>query len=260
MFDQTNHPGKIGFFPAAALIYRTGMITPAPRSVRLLLPKKVWEQFHSYESAWGRSGFQRDPLQIRSAVVPDALPEGASPVAEESGAAESDAPVRVFRQNGKFFFSAAAPGCGILIGPLGGEQVENTMLKTALENFAPESAAENFAAAVVVARDGKVLPESESILLTLGSSFINHDVVMSPEGNTIAALRSPDAKWWGSPPVVGVRISGKIQLRCAPGMRAWLLDSCGKRIRELETVRQGEFMELNISPEDETIFYEIAVR
>ncbi len=260
MFDQTNHPGKIGFFPAAALIYRTGMIAPAPRSVRLLLPKKVWEQFHSYESAWGRSGFQRDPLQIRSAVVPNALPEGANPVAEESGSAENDAPVRVFGQNGKFFFSAAAPGCGILIGPLGGEQVENTMLKTTLENFAPESAAENFAAAVVVARDGKPLPESESILLTLGSSFINHDVVMSPEGNTIAALRSPDAKWWGSPPVVGVRISGKIQLRCAPGMRAWLLDSCGKRIREMETVRQGNFTELNISPEDETIFYEIAVR
>ena len=259
MFDQTNHPGKIGFFPAAALIYRTGMVPVAPRTALLRLPRNVWKKLHSYESAWNKAGCPRDPLQVRTMVVPDALPEHSVPEAVESGAAEAKPPVRAIEADGRYLFTVETPGCGIAAGLLGGKPVEHGSLKVALEPFG-KGAAANFAAAVAVARDGTPLRESGSILLTLGSSFLNHDVEMNGKGDSITALRTPGAKWWGTPPVTGVRLKGWVAVPCPPEMRIWRLDSSGRRVAELRGERDGEFTRVPISPEDETIFYELALR
>ena len=259
MFDQTNHPAKIGFFPAAALIYRTGLIPPATRAAELRLPRNVWKQIHSYENAWIKADYPRDPLRVRTMIVPDALPEGAAPAVVESGAAEPEPPVRAVVRDGKYLFTADAPGCGIAAGILGGERVELGSLKVALDPFG-RGAAANFASVVAVARDGKPLRKSGSILITIGSEFLNHDVEMNAAGNTIAALRTPGARWWGTPPVTGVRLRGWVAVPCPPELRAWRLDSCGRRLEERKTLRDGAFTRISISPEDETIFYELAVR
>ncbi len=190
---------------------------------------------------------------VRSSIRPNALnTEEAKVEVKVSGEPEAVQPVRVWEEGERSFLTARAPQCAILIGHIGGRSLEAPGVKLILREFD-----QNFASMTLVARDGRELAESGSMLLTLGARFNNHNIVWTPERNSLLNRQAVGRYWWGEPPVVGIELAGEIRLRVSGPRRVFRLDACGGRIGEVAAnVENGELV-IPVSPDDHTIYYEI---
>ncbi len=250
MFDQTNHPGKIGFFPAAALIFRRGMFKPAGKVAELSLPEKPWRFFgNRFDRAWADSGLRRNLLTTRQALIPDGCRDSHLSLKVDSPIPEVQ-PMRAWTEDkGKLaYFTAVAPECVILTGHFGGRTMDvgDFTLKS---NPFPG----NFGAAVLVSRDGRPLADSGSILFTFAGRFENSGVIWNRERNSTMNERGT----WGRPPVLGTKMNAEVSLKTAGPRRVYALDATGLRTSEVPAVWKENRLRFTVLPEQKSMHYEI---
>lgn len=249
MFDQTNHPGKIGFFPAAALIFRRGMFEPAPKTVELRLPEQPWRWFgNRFDRAWAETGVRRSLLDSRMTIVPDALKTPGRAEACVSAPDEPDRPMRGWTEGEKAFFTAVAPQCIVLCGHFGGRTMDVGDLRLRARPFPGD-----FGAAVLVSRDERPLPASGDILFTIAGRFENSGVIWNKERDALLN-RSP---WWGNPPVLGTKTDAAIRFKTDGPRTVYALDSNGKRTAELPSAWKDGHLSFHVHPSHRSMHYEI---
>lgn len=250
MFDQTNHPGKIGFFPAAALIFRQGMFEPAGRRIEMRLPRKPWLHFNNrFDRAWAVSGVRRNLLDSRCSISPMPLDTDEGAVAVTVEAAENaPQPMRAWQEGERTFFTALADRCAVITGHFGGHPVELGGFRIDAGTFPG-----NFGAAVLVARDGKALAESSELLLTIAGRFENSGVIWNDERSSTLN----ETNTWGRPPVLAAALNAAVELPADAPRKVYALDSTGRRTAELPAEFRDGKLRFRILPEHRAMHYEV---
>ena len=249
MFDQTNHPGKIGFFPAAALIFRRGLFEPAERTIELRLPETPWRWFgNRFDRAWAATGVRRSLLDSRMTILPDAVKTPGRAEAVVSTPDEPARPMRAWTEKEKAFFTAVAPQCIVLCGHFGGQTMDVGDLHLKTRPFPG-----NFGAAVLVSRDNRPLTSSADLLFTIAGRFENSGVIWNKERNA-TLNRSP---WWGNPPVLGTKTDAEVRMKTDGPRTVYALDSNGRRTAEVPSDWENGHLSFRVLPEHRSMHYEI---
>ncbi|MDR2754546.1 MAG: carbohydrate binding domain-containing protein [Planctomycetaceae bacterium] len=246
-FDNTNHPGKFGFFPAAALAYRTGAFSPLPNIITLKLPQKPWNSFFRIQPVWEQTlGRYPDILNERSTVSPIYLDETTSPQIQLTTDSKKTQPsVTVRNIFGLSFLLGNSPTCVVLSGPFGGGSIGVGPLNLNFDEFEG-----NFGAVMLNSLDGIEIENSERILLTIGGRFENSKMVWNVERNCTGI--NP-----GEPPVIGTSLHGRIEIKTSGTRKVYALDATGTRKHNIVSEWKEGILSFFILPEYQTLYYEI---
>lgn len=260
MFDQTNHPGKIGFFPAAALIYRTRMFEPAGECEELILPRKPHTLFaNRFDRAWEKSsgGKWRNLFTTRQVISNRRLPLDSETIETErkTGAAPKTT-ISVNAQGDEVFLRAASPRGIVLIGHFGGKSMKSGGFRITAREFPG-----NFGAAVLVSRTGEPIASSASCLLTVAGRFDNQGIRFNRRRNStqVSAGSVPgmiDCQLGGGP-VIATRLDADIALPADGPRKIYRLTTEGARKGEVPGNWSDGTLSFRIEPDHEAIYYEI---
>lgn len=260
MFDQTNHPGKIGFFPAAALIYRTRMFEPAGEREELCLPRNPHTMFRNqFDRAWEKTpgGKWRDLMKTQ--VVVSAFGLDTDEEVAESALKRNPAPQTetvIEKKDDNVFFRAASPRGMILIGDFGGSEMSVDKFRISAKPFPGD-----FGAAVVVSRTEEPIVSSASNLLTVAGRFDNLKIQFNRNrtstrvsSGTVPGLIDCQI---GDGPVVGVRLDLEVSVPADGPRRVFALADNGRRKDKVRSDWSNGAVTFRVSPDAESMYYEI---
>ncbi len=246
-FDSSNHPGKLGFLPAAAAMFLQGDVPPLNATMTLTLPaaqvpalagKSSSSGFHGTSDFWGASESPVPPGAYETHRVEVAFsPTASKPTLTLSG---TPAPHPVSWNPDASLFTVAGKNSQAIVGLVGGKSVTAGILSA---RFAPSQ--RNFAAMTL-----SITP-SGSRLLTVIDKAENPGLVWN------ATRKSATSSWSGPVQVWGVAASVTVAWP-EKSAQVWILDNTGKRMKKLGAKLVGGKLSFAISPADKTIWYELA--
>ena len=249
-FDQVSHPGKLGFYPAAAQMFLQGTGTHAASEASVSVPADQVPALTAKRAlAWdvatlpdGKRLSLDDLLMRRmetrfggNTLTIEATPSPQPPTTS----------LAWDRKAGVYKF--AAPNARVMVGLLGGRGALSVGSLTV--TVAPS--VRNFASLALVTMDGKPVGEASRLLLTAVDKAENRGVQWNPE-HTFAT----DAWKYGPVQVTGVTADVHLPTR-AGTVVVYALDVTGKHATRVPaTVANGQ-VSFRISPDYKTIWYEI---
>jgi hypothetical protein len=223
-FDVARNPAKSAFFPASALIFRLGLVPPAPTARTLVAPERPWEPAFTPGEGWTQAGRKPDPLRERLGVR--WRPEAKAPAIE--GGAPGGGALRVAGKEGARVYVADSPQSLALTGFLGG-----TTHATGAGTVTFGALPTGFGSLMLSPLDGKTLRTSGRLLLTLGSRVENPGMAWN-------ATRDSVSDQWGQGPVVAERVPCRLALKVDGPRRVFALDPRGRRAKKIPaTYRSG---------------------
>lgn len=248
-FNCSQHPAKLAFLPIAAEMFIAGAVPAADGLAHLDFPADRVEAAAAERLGngfWRLAGSGGDKIdllnqriEVAFAAVPEARvesrPAAAAPAMTWSGGERGRVVVQAPRVAGAF-------------GRIRGETVEAGALR-----ISAEANPRSYAAVAVASRDGKPLGESRRMLLAAVDKAENSGLAWSDDRHSAAKA------WTGEVRVTGV--SAAIELAtAATGLAVWALDGRGARIAEVPSASAEGRLRFRISPEQRTVWYEIAPR
>ena len=252
VFDQTNHPGKFGFFPAAALIFRTGMIAPLNSSSVLSVPAKPWNAAGRIQQLWNLAPvpFATGILETRQSIAAAMLPEGSKPQIETAKLPEPEnRTIKLSPLERNSILSAESPGCAMLIGSIGGQRAGTRSFGVEAGHFQGD-----FASFVLVALDGRPLESSERELLVMAGVFNNLGIKWNKARNSAARDQGGE---WGTGIVSGAFIPATISVAASQPKIVYALDNCGRRAAQVDATWAAGKLTFSTAAGHETIWYEL---
>ncbi len=263
-FDLDSDPNKTVFIPLMARAFLSGALSPAPSQTTLTVPQSAlvdlatqtqgvgvdgsfWD---NVPSAWRSRGLGlTDILNSRVGMRP--LPGRVALQLARVGPRDARTGNPSFNWGfvgGKGRLIVDSPSVKALVGgvagnfwPLGVLSVENP------------SSSNGWMSLVVVARDGKPLEKSNSIILGVLNRAEN-------TGMTWNADRTSVGDSWGGGPTVLETPAATLDLQTAsPRVGIWRLDATGKRTLPVAATLQNGHLRFSIAPSDQTPWYEIAL-
>lgn len=258
-FSVDSHPGKMAFFPAAAMMFLRGDVRPAEMEVRLSVPEgRIVEQLLRYgnrvEPVWAEAGVARlgavrhrlalefvpgDGDIRASAFVGTPGPQVASDTGEIAWDATDPAAA---------LFTVNAPASKAVVGFLGGRAVTLGPVTIRME-----PTGRNWAALTLTAMDGKPVEESERLLLVAVGKVENTDMGWNEEHTSVG-------RNWGTGPTRCEGIPAQITLRTKVDLEVYALDGRGFRTQALRGERTDDALTFTIGPQWQTIWYEAVAR
>jgi hypothetical protein len=243
-FALQQHPGKLAFLPAAALMFRRGDVEPARGIARLGIPAAQVEELTaeniSLTEAWQKGGLapgdmlnQRLELRFTSGgkLEMEAKKGAASPVAWDAEAG---------------VYSVDVPAAKVVVGRCTGK---TTRLDGA--EFDVKSNPRIFAVLSLNAVDGKPLGQSRRVLLAAVGTAENTGMGWNADHTSVGTK-------WGSAPTICEGIAARIKLSTAArNARVHALDGAGARVGEVPATLLGGKLAFDIGPRFQTLWYEI---
>lgn len=266
-FDSDSDPNKMVFTPAMARAFLGGALAPASAKTTLVVPKDslldltaqmplaaAWTFGESVPALWRANGMGlSDALSSRMAVR---LVEGSGAARlERSGARSVHAgnPAFDWRFSGaQGHLVVDSPSVKALVGRVAGESSSFWPLG-ALSIGSPRSS-NGWASFVIVARDGKPLEKSGSILLCTLDRAENANMTWNAEHTSVGD------RWGDGPPLLETP-SATLELHTtAARAQVWKLDASGKRSGVLPSTLSKGQLKFALAAGDATPFYEIALQ
>ena len=248
-FSLKNHPGKLAFLPAAALLFRRGDVPAFAAETVLDIPSADLDALSSrannMQQLWNRAGFgAAESLSRRQAVRFVAKSGKAEPEIRRQGDDAAPSPIRWTEGQP---YQVDVPTAKVVVGACMGKTFRLEGVDIA---FATN--ASGFASVALLSVDGKPLPESRRMLLTAAGNVENTGMAWNPEHTTVG-------RSWGRAPTLCEGIGASISLNAQPGeFHLYALDGKGNRKSEVPAkTGEGRF-DFAIGPEFETLWYEIA--
>ena len=245
-FEQASHPAKWCLYPFAALVFRQGLIAPAAAASVLQLPSSPWQFSESTYDAWraaapgGTSIFTQ-----RLAVANDLLASEKQARIVRTG---TPAPTQISLNSapGGNVYIAAAPSAVAFVGYIGAttQTAGDVLLKT-------DAFGNNFAAVTAVATDHQPLTQSRRILISVVGRAENQAMGWNADRTTIGSQ-------WGRGPTIVQFIPAQLSLCTAGALKAYALDSTGKRVKPATASFANGTLILTTQPGDATVLYELA--
>ncbi|MFA6564319.1 MAG: beta-galactosidase [Verrucomicrobiia bacterium] len=244
-FALQQHPAKLAFLPAAALMFRRGDVAPAKGAMRLSIPageaEKLTAENISMTAAWKKAGVEPAELLARRASV-SFLRSSELAVARQGRAGSAlawDAEAA--------FYTVDAPAAKAVVGRCAGK---TTALGGA--EFAVKPNARNFAALALHAADGKPLAQSRRLLLVAAGNVENSGMDWNDDHTTVSNK-------WGSAPTVCEGIGAKVTFATKlKSVKVFALDGSGARGGEVPATLADGHLSFEIGPQFKTLWYEIS--
>ncbi len=245
-FDQQHHPAKWGLSRFATLVFREALVPAAPAAAVLRPGTPPWSEAYHEDTLWkrliptGPIGF----LDTRLSVSDAFLPAGERVRVDRVGT-PVPGPVRVVAGPAGKLFIIDAPQAAAVVGFIGGADQAAGPLKVSCPRFG-----RNFGAVTAVSLDGKTLPESGRILVTLVARAENQGMIWNSDRTSVGGN-------WGHGPTIAERIPASLSLACSGPRRVFALVPDGTRARQVASTYADGRLSFRDSAGDATIDYEI---
>jgi hypothetical protein len=266
-FDTDSDPNKMAFAPAMARAFLSGALPPAKAKTTLLVPKEAllelasqtqgsarWDSFFDNAPAvWRANGLSTSDV-LGSRIALRLVPGAGEARLERSGERTVRAGNPAFDWSfsgtrGRLVMDSASVKA--LVGRVGSEGSSFWPLG-ALSIASPRSS-NGWVSLVAVARDGKPLEGSNSILLSALCRAENANMTWNTDRTSVG-------DGWGDGPPQLETPSATLELRTrAKSAQVWKLDATGKRTNPLPSTLLGGKLKFSVAPADATPFYEIAL-
>jgi hypothetical protein len=256
-FDQSAHPGKLAFVPAAARMFLSGCVGPAPGEQTLVVPEGQVVPLTARAADWfswssdrriGNLVSAADFLQRRTAVR---FVKGNGPLQLERKETKPASPAtRLTWQTAdpaEALFTVDSPCAKAVVGFAGGRSVKLSGLIVAMK-----PTERNFISLMLAVRDGKPTESSRSLLLTAVDKVENPGLEWNAE-------RTFAANAWGPGPTLAQTVPATVivwtKMRKA---EVYALDATGKRAKKTPSSLINGRLSFSIGPEDKALWYEVA--
>ena len=274
-FALQQHPAKLAFLPAAALMFRRGDVAPARGAMRLNIPANEVEKLTadniSITAAWKKAGVEPDELLARRASVSFEVDRDlrarSSSRSQSNTPAKSRPEVAIHRAEttplqvsrtgtpgsqlawdaDAALYTVDAPAAKAVVGRCAGQTT-----KLVGAEFAVKPNARNFAVLALNATDGKPLAQSRRLLLVAAGNVENTGMDWNAEHTTVSNK-------WGSAPTICEGIGAKVTLATKlKSAKVFALDGSGARGGEVPATLAGGELSFEIGSQFKTLWYEIA--
>lgn len=253
-FDTATRPEMMAFLPAAAIIFRTGAVAPLTRETTLELPRRQIPEMMAkgtwaVKNLWGKT--TPDAMVLLESRLSLALTDTSTgpSVTRSSEKLSPNSQVRwEGSKDNKPLYTVTAPSVHVAVGHLSGRTV--TLSDTEIK-VGPSST--GFAAAALVAVDGKSIPASKRLLFSLVGRSENADWKWREDGKMLTS--------WGGNPKIVEGISCALSFRSdTPRARVFALDGAGNRTRELQATSTDGRVAFTLLPEHRAMWVEFDLR
>lgn len=245
-FSLQQHPAKLAFLPAAALMFRRGDVAAVPGTARLTIPVEQVEELTadnvSMPEAWKNAGLtpgdvltHRLDLRFTAGgkLAATVTPEAVSPVAWDATAG---------------LYTVNAPSAKAVVGRCPGKSI-----KLDGAEFDVQANPRNFAVLTLNAADGKPVARSARLLLTAVGNVENTGMGWNANQTSVGTK-------WGQAPTLCEGIAAKVTLTtAAKSAKVHVLDGAGQRVGEVPAVLRNGQLTFEIGPRFKTLWYEIVV-
>lgn len=244
-FALQQHPGKLAFLPAAALMFRRGDVEAARSTARLSIPadqaEKLTAENLSMSEAWRKAGLAAgDMLDHRLELR--FTPGGKLELERTTGAVS---PIAWDAEAG--LYTVDAPAAKVVVGRC---TAKITRLDGA--EFDVKSNRRDFAALSLNAVDGQPLARSRRLLLVAVGNVENTGMGWNADHTSVGTR-------WGSAPTICEGIAARITLATeARAAKVYALDATGARMGEVPATVSGGTLTFDIGPRFRTLWYEVA--
>jgi hypothetical protein len=243
-FSLQQHPAKLAFLPAAAMMFRRGDLDVASGSTRLDIPAGRVEQFtadnFSMSEAWKKSGVA--PQDMLTHRLELRFTTGSKLAAEVSQEAHS--PVTWDMESG--LYTVDAPAAKAVVGRCTGRTTKLNGVE-----FEVKANARNFAVLTLNAADGQPLSKPGRMLLVAAGNVENSGMGWNTNHTSVGTQ-------WGSAPTVCEGIAAKVTLTTtARSTRVYALDGTGARGNKVPSASSAGKVTFEIGPQYKTLWYEV---
>lgn len=241
VFAIGSNPAKWAFLPAAALLFRSGDVDPAPASSPVRIPATIAEANHAglltADDVWTRQGSTGSLLLSHRLALAIGAAPAVNPVGTGTSAlAVTDAGTRAAR------FTVDVPAAEAVVGFVAGRTVT---LTGATFDFCPS--VNDFAVVTLTAMDSQPLAHSRRLLLTLVDRVQNTDQQWAPDRHGLTV--------WGHGPTMADGISATIALKADGPRRVFALYPTGARSKEIPAAFHDGAVTFVVG-RDKTLWYE----
>ncbi len=246
-FDQYPHVAKFALYPAAAMIFRMGLIKPAAGQRVLQVPAKPYESWTQTRTMWQAAGtspaapefFDRQWGVELNTGVPNL------DLRETKGVQAVNQSLRLDQMKDGAIFVASSPRVVVVTGWVGGQSVQAGDTVLTFGSFAG-----NFATATLTPMDGKPLNESHRVLMTVVGRAQNQNMGWNATRNSVGEN-------WGYGPVQVDGIPLHVQTRVSGMRKIFALLNTGARGRQIDAQLENGALKFSVSPEMNTTWYEL---
>jgi hypothetical protein len=243
-FSLQQHPAKLAFLPAAALMFRRGDVEAARGKARLAIPAGQAEELTadniSMTEAWKKAGLATSNIlthRLELRFTPEGKLEAELPK-------ETSSPVAWNAAAG--LYTVDAPAAKAVVGRCTGK---TTRLEGA--EFEVKANPRGFAVLTLNAADGQPLARSARLLLTAAGNVENTGMGWNADHTSVGTQ-------WGRAPTVCEGIAGNVVLTtAAKTARVYALSGAGARAEVVPASLQGGQLSFDIGPRFNTLWYEI---
>jgi hypothetical protein len=245
-FSLQQHPAKLAFLPAAALMFRRGEVAPARATASLGIPTVQAEELTaenvSMSEVWKQAGVAAaDMLNHRLELR---FAQGGKLEAEVARADPS--PVAWDAQAG--LYTVDAPSTKAVVGRCTGR-----ITRLGGAEFDVKTNVYNFAVLTLSAVDGRPLEQSRRLLLAAAGDVENTGMGWNAEHTSVG-------RRWGSAPTICEGIAAQISFSTVlKSAKVYALDGAGARAAEVPASLTGGKLSFDIGPRFKTLWYEIVV-
>ncbi|HSI11105.1 MAG TPA: hypothetical protein VK961_03635 [Chthoniobacter sp.] len=253
-FDIDQHPTKMATLPAALALFTRGDIDPGGEPVIADMTwndaqesvRKSGQGVDAYIYGIPRMDAFRHPIGMRigpttTVAVPPA-PGNTPVIRSDNGELTWDTTARRMLISTQY-------SAGVVGSVKDGETIELDNVR-----IIPGATHQNWATINVTVMEGVDLKRAKRILVTATGVAENTDLKWKD------AQKSSVGADWGSAPSVVEGICARIGVPFQKGLRAWTLDARGQRVKEIPVKRETGKSEIEILPNHETLWWEIAMQ
>ena len=244
-FSLQQHPAKLAFLSAAALMFRRGDVEALSGTARLQIPAPQVAELTadnvSMEDAWKTAGLTAEDLTTHRLGL--RFTRDGKLGAEISKGARS--PISWDRAAG--IYTVDVPAAKVVVGRCTGR---TTTLEGA--QFEVSTNPHNFAVLTLNAADAKPLARSSRLLLVAAGNVENTGMGWNADHTTVGTQ-------WGHAPTICEGIQAKLAITTdAKAARVYALDGNGARAGEVPSSLAAGKLSFAIGPEFKTLWYEVA--
>lgn len=245
-FSLQQHPAKLAFLSAAALMFRRGEVAAASATAQLAIPAarvgELTADDVSMSDAWAQAGVAVGDMlnhRLELRFTPNGKLEATMAKAASSPVAwDAEA----------LLYTVDAPAAKVVVGRCTGRTT-----KLAGVEFDVAANPRRFAVLTLNAVDGRPLTGSRRLLLTAAGDVENTGMGWNADHTSVGTR-------WGSAPTVAEGIAAQVTLATtANRAKVYALDGAGARAGEVSASLYGGTLEFEIAPRFKTLWYEIVV-
>ncbi|HZR17453.1 MAG TPA: beta-galactosidase [Verrucomicrobiae bacterium] len=245
-FSLQQHPAKLAFLPAAALMFRRGDVDVVRNTARLMIPVAQVEELTaeniSMADAWKKAGVSTSDL-LEHRLELGFMSGGKL---EAGLGTEAKSPVSWDTKAGSY--TVDAPAAKAVVGHCAGK---TTVLEGA--KFEVKANSRNFACLTLNALDGQPVARSSRLLLVAAGDVENTGMGWNADHTSVGTQ-------WGRAPTICEGIAAIVTLTTtAKAARVHALDGNGARAGEVPAKLAAGKLSFTIGPQFKTLWYEIVV-